>query len=509
MSVVAVVVSLTAAVLAALRWLRVAQREHYLPGSVVRFAGRWWFGLGFNRILAAGALVNLLLALVSPFFAILGSLALMVGPFGLRLRGRAPGPMRWTRRLRTLAAVTGGLIVAVVAVGALFDAAPFAAYIAALAAPGLVDAALLITKPLEARLARPWIERAQTQLRSVNPMVLAITGSYGKTSTKGYVAHLIQGTRAVVATPASFNNALGLARAINENLAPGTEVFVAEMGTYGPGEIAAMVAWAPPSAAAITAIGPVHLERMKSEDTIAAAKSEILGPAGIAVLNVDDARLARIADDAEGAGKRTIRCSGIDRGADVAVIAEGDELVVLRSGTEIARMPSEGRPATNIAIAVALAGVAGVPDELIARRLPTIPTARNRRALETAESGALYIDDSYNSNPAGAHAALELLAREAAARDATTIALVTPGMVELGPRQPEENERFASAAARVCTDIVLIGSTNRAALRKGAEAGSARVVLVEDRAEARAWVQANAHAGAVVLFENDLPDHFP
>ena len=68
--------------------------------------------------------------------------------------------------------------------------------------------------------------------------MVAITGSYGKTTTKLYVGHLLAGTFRTVVSPASFNNRMGLARAINENLVPGTQVFVAEMGTYGPGEIA-------------------------------------------------------------------------------------------------------------------------------------------------------------------------------------------------------------------------------------------------------------------------------
>ena len=70
---------------------------------------------------------------------------------------------------------------------------------------------------------------------------MAITGSYGKTSTKNYAAHLMAGRWSVLASPASFNNVLGLARAVNDRLIPGTDVFVAEMGTYGPGEIAAAV----------------------------------------------------------------------------------------------------------------------------------------------------------------------------------------------------------------------------------------------------------------------------
>src|SRR5207249_5358377 len=115
-----------------------------------------------------------------------------------------------------------------------------------------------------------------------------VAGSYGKTGTKNAVAHLVAGSMQVVATPRSFNNRAGLARAVNEGLAPGTDVFVGEMGTYGPGEIAELVSWCPPDIAVITAIGPVHLERMRNEDVVLRAKAEILEPASVAVLNVDD-----------------------------------------------------------------------------------------------------------------------------------------------------------------------------------------------------------------------------
>ena len=81
------------------------------------------------------------------------------------------------------------------------------------------------------------------------PSTVAITGSYGKTTTKLYVRHLVAGQRTVLASPASFNNTGGLARTLNEHLTPGTEVFVAEMGTYGPGEIRAMCAWVRPTSA--------------------------------------------------------------------------------------------------------------------------------------------------------------------------------------------------------------------------------------------------------------------
>ena len=77
------------------------------------------------------------------------------------------------------------------------------------------------------------------------PDVVAITGSYGKTSTKGYVAHLLGGTRTVVPARRRSTTSPGLSKAVNEHLVPGTEVFIAEMGTYGKGEIADLCAIVP------------------------------------------------------------------------------------------------------------------------------------------------------------------------------------------------------------------------------------------------------------------------
>lgn len=508
--ILAVLACMVATGLAGLRWLRVAQREHYLPGSCTRFAIRWWFGFGFNALLAIGALVNMFLCAVAPFFAILVALPVAVGPFGLHLRGTAPGPVTWTPRLRRLTVVWVGISLAIVGAGSLLRFPVFLAAVVAVGTPVLVDVALKITRPIEARKARSFIEAATKKLRSISPTVVAITGSFGKTGTKGYATHLIEASRTVVPTPASFNNSAGISRAINENLTPGTEVFVAEMGTYGSGEIAEMCEWVRPTVAAITAIGPVHLERMKDESVIAGAKSEIFDTAETCVLNVDNEWLAPMVEELRKKGKRVVTCSAIDATADVSVIEEGEHLVVrLDGGRELTRVPVNDGAPTNIAIAIALAREVGVPAEVISRRLADLPTARNRRSITTGTTGATFIDDTYNSNPAGAAAALVTLQHQAAARNATRVVVVTPGMVELGERQAAENERFAAAASEICTDVVVIGATNRKALLAGAHAGRARVVPVDDRAGATAWVKENTTAGDVVLFENDLPDHFP
>ena len=343
----------------------------------------------------------------------------------------------------------------------------------------------------------------------MGPTVVAITGSYGKTTTKGYVAHLAGATRSVLATPRSYNNSAGLARSINEQLAAGTEVFVAEMGTYGPGEIADMCRWVKPAISVITAIGPVHLERMGSEAAIAEAKSEIFSTARTAIVNVDSEWLSPIADRLKEEGRSVVRCSSRDPGADVCAQAVGDGLVVTARGEQIARVERPDVAAGNVACAVAVALELGTPPATIAGLLPTLPTPPNRLTAGTGTTGATIIDDTYNANPAGCAAALAAVERHA--DGAQRVVIVTPGMVELGRRQREENARFAAAAAKVATDVVLVGLTNRGALLQGVkEAGTgARVHLMDDRSQAAAWVKDNVGPGDVVLYENDLPDHFP
>jgi UDP-N-acetylmuramoyl-tripeptide--D-alanyl-D-alanine ligase len=497
--------------LAGIRWLRVAQREHYLVDAVSRFALRWWTRVPVNLGGLGVAVAGLLVSSRWPAGALATAAVVALGPLGLSLRGRT-SPLAWTRRLRTLALVWAVLEAAAVAAGTAAGEGPVAAAAAALAVPALIDLACAITSPLERRLAAAHVTRAATRLRRVAPEVVAITGSFGKTSTKGYIAHLVGASKAVVASPASFNNRAGLARAVNENLADGTEVFVAEMGTYGRGEIAELCSWIRPDVAVITAIGPVHLERFGSEDSVLEAKAEILAGVGCAVLVVDDDRLDKLAETSAGSGTRVWRVSARDAGADVGVIEEGGGLRVLVRGEEIARGVTVDAPAGNVAAAVAVALELGVPAEDVAARLSSLPTAPHRLERSVGTGGSVVLDDTYNANPAGGRAALATLRRLGA--EANRRVVVTPGMVELGRLQAEENVKFARRVAAVATDLVVVGRTNRRALVRGARlasdgGGALHLVVVRTRQQATEWVRAHLGLGDVVLYENDLPDHYP
>ena len=150
----------------------------------------------------------------------------------------------------------------------------------------------------------------------------------------------------------------------------------------------------------------------------------------------------------------------------------------------------------------------GISAETIAARLACLPGVPNRLQPYRAAGGYLVLDDTFNANPAGARHGLEVLASLAPAGRRV---LVTPGMVELGKEQRTENASLGEAALGVVTDVVVVGRTNRAALLEGCRrVGSpVSVKMVDRREEAVAWAQSELGPGDAVLFENDLPDHFP
>jgi UDP-N-acetylmuramoyl-tripeptide--D-alanyl-D-alanine ligase len=402
----------------------------------------------------------------------------------------------------------------------------------ALATPFFIALALVISAPAEDALAQRYVKRAKERIARVRPTIVGITGSFGKTSTKGYLEHLLAARFDVVASPRSFNNRAGLALAVNEHLLDGTDVFIAEMGAYGSGEIAALCAWLPPTVAVISAIGPVHLERFKTLDRILQAKVEILAHAEVAVLNVDDERLSLLAEELLTADRKVLRCSGNNLDADVIVRLDNAYLELIVDSAEVGRIACEGQRqtlvATNVACAVGAALALGCEPLELLERLGGLPVAKSRLEVSRANNGAMVLDDTFNANPAGVRRALSELA--SLGQPGKRRVVVTPGMVELGEKQLSENAEFAKRAAGVATDIVIVGKTNRRALRQGITTSSRELARARDasrsvqglgeteplhvlevrtRDQAVAYVRDILGAGDVVLYENDLPDHYP
>ena len=500
--------------LSSLRWLRVLQREHYEAAALRRFWWRWSspaVGAATARLRSSSrpftlthlSLLAVLIGIVLDNHALLLLATAVYGclcPVGLSLKGRT-SRLVWTRRLRTTAATFGVLSAALVALSLAIGAGWWGGLVVVWGNILLLELSTRLLAPYEARQSNVFVQRAKRRLDAVHPLVVGITGSYGKTSTKHHLADLLARDGGVVATPRSFNNRAGLSRAINEGLVDGTRVFIAEMGTYGPGEIADLCSWCAPTLSIITAIGPVHLERMGDLDTIERAKFEITGPASTVIVNVDDARLRHW--PARLTGKR-VRTAGSVEAADVTVRVVDDAWSISVDGAPVGSIaPLPSVQPTNLACAIAAALELGLHlDDVVARSGQVAPVA-NRANVVTAPSGVVVIDDTFNANPASAAASVALLQRQDVSGRRV---VVTPGLIELGPDQFRENAALAASVRAMGAELVIVQRTNVRALRDGFGGDVRRF---DTRDGAVAWVRSSLTAGDAVLYLNDLPDHYP
>lgn len=519
MSVAVLIASIVVQLVLLARHLKIAQLEHYVPGSVTRTVLRWYAVLPWN---VAGFVVTLGLIVagsvdattddwppVLAVVAILGVVLLLAMPAPLSMRGLEL-KATFTRRLRVVALVS--LLVAAVLTFVLlipFGITPAAVWLPAALSPLVVDAALWALRPVEDQLAGKYAKAAADALKRVGPRVVAITGSYGKTTTKEILATLLTGVTSCVASPASFNNRAGLSRAVSERLEPGTDIFVAEMGTYGPGEIFDLCLYFPPDVSVITAIGPVHLERMRTIGRIVEAKSEIIRDGAPVVLNVDSPELAELADRTAQAGQSpVIRVGTAGDGLDVRVTAVDGGFDIEAAGTthHVDHPAAASLDASNLACVLGAVVALGLDLPATLRNVARIERPKNRRTAGTAPAGFTVIDDTFNSNPAGARRAVDELARLGA--DGKKV-LVSPGMVELGPKQSAENERWIAESDGAVDELIVVGHTNRKALLSGARRAGLATRTVARREIATTALRGELGSGDAVLYENDLPIHYP
>ncbi|MBZ0256105.1 hypothetical protein K8I31_08590, partial [bacterium] len=165
--------------------------------------------------------------------------------------------------------------------------------------PVFIVIANVLLSPYESRNQMKFYNEAQAILLDKNPTIIGITGSYGKTSIKQILSHILNSHAPTLATPGSVNTIMGIARIIREKLSRDHEFFIVEMGAYGIGSIQRLCRFTPPKVGVVTAVGFAHLERFKSQETIFEAKSELpqaLPQDGFVVLNGDDPFCRKMAE---------------------------------------------------------------------------------------------------------------------------------------------------------------------------------------------------------------------
>jgi UDP-N-acetylmuramoyl-tripeptide--D-alanyl-D-alanine ligase len=345
---------------------------------------------------------------------------------------------------------------------------------------------------------------ARSVLHDHPVMVVGITGSVGKTTTKEFAAAFLSSAFPVLKSEKNYNNHLGLALSLLK-LEKGHRAAVLEMGMSAPGEIAALTLIAPPDIAVITNIRPVHLQFFEDMDGIARAKKEILDgtkPDGTAILNGDDPLVARIAESWRGRKVTFGRSPGCDvRAARVrrrGYEGLGFDLVYGRE-TAAVEVPFLAESVVeDFLAAAAVAYALSIPVGAVASRASSLKPQAMRGNLVSLGKGVRLLDDSYNSNPIALETALKSLALLPSGRRVAVLG----DMLELGAKEREFHLEAGRTAALSGWDLLVTVGPLAGFMAEGAAAAGmerARIVSFADSGEAARAVPPLVAAGDIVL----------
>jgi UDP-N-acetylmuramoyl-tripeptide--D-alanyl-D-alanine ligase len=302
-------------------------------------------------------------------------------------------------------------------------------------------------------------------------LLIAVTGSAGKTTTKEMIATLVGTERRTFKSWGNFNNLIGCPLCI-DNTPDDAEVVVSEMGMNHKGEIAQLAGLTHPDVGVYTNIGPVHIEFFGTVEKIAEAKRELLEnvkPGGTIVVNADNAHVVRISEGFEG---RKVTY-GIDHYAEFRA-TNIRERGLLGTSFEINGHPLNlslpGRHnLENLLAAIAAARAVGISWEGIERGVADVKPAYHRGVIVQVNGATIY-DDTYNSNPYALAHALDLMAK--ADVSGRRIAVIGD-MLELGERELDYHRDSGRAIPRSVDTVVGVGRRSQALLSGAREAGFA------------------------------------
>ncbi len=387
--------------------------------------------------------------------------------------------------------------------------------LATAASSAITIAANWMLTPVEKAINNRYVNDAKRILAQMPDMiVIGITGSYGKTSTKHYLNRILSEKYSVLMTPGSYNTPMGVVRTVREMLQPYNNLFIVEMGAKNIGDIKEICDIVHPTYGIITAVGEQHLESFKTIENVQHTKFELIDALpsnGFGVLNNDFPYIANRKVENVTVKRYTVRtANGSDYHAeDIKYTSNGTTFKIVGNGKSLAlttKLIGECN-ISNLLAAVIMAMHLGVPDKKIQYAVSKIEQVEHRLNVKRTPSGITIIDDAFNSNPDGSRMALDVLAGMTNGKRI----VITPGMIELGSKQDYYNELLGEYIAQSCDVAIIVGEYNREAITKGIgrkKPSDLKVHTVSTFAEAQSTMLDIANAGDTVLYENDLPDTF-
>ena len=372
----------------------------------------------------------------------------------------------------------------------------------------------LITLPFEKMVHLMYMQKAKDILKKREDLIkIGITGSYGKTSTKNILHEILSFKYYSLMTPASFNTPMGITITIRNNLKNIHQVFICEMGADKVGEISELAKFVKPKYAVITSIGYQHLATFKNIQNIINEKMSLVENLpfdGVAVLNHDE----KFINNYHIKNKCKIIWYSLNnpesdyQATNINYSLAGSSFIVKDKKGDFYEFKTKllgKHNVANILAAIALGRELDISWEILIKAVTQIKQIKNRLEIKNI-SGLTFIDNSFNSNPVSVLESLDVLSKMTTKRF-----IITPGLIDLGPIENQENKIFGESMLNKVDVVILVGKKQTEKIYEGLASSGfnlENVVVVNTTKEAFNYVHKFAKAEDIILIENDLPDAF-
>lgn len=342
------------------------------------------------------------------------------------------------------------------------------------------------------------LKDAQKKVLASNARIIGITGSYGKTSTKHLLTHVLKTKYTVFTTPRSHNTKYSIAKAIVENYR-GEEIIVLEYGAYTKNEIKELTQWFKPQVAVITGLAPQHIELFGSLENIIQAKSELikaLPENGTVVWYKDDSKVKAIVEaGVVGKDIMVIATTATNLGITaVSTDPQSGTLILQRNAKRVETQLVGQQYLAAVTLSVTVAKLYELSHNESLQAVATFKPTEVFVQSYTLKNGVQVIDDGGSANPEGVAAAVRLL-------DSLKYKekiLVFPGIVDLGELTHEIHQKLAVQAKDVATEVWYLGTEGVT------EFSATKLPIVVERLEILHRLQ-NLKSDTVVLLEGKMP----
>lgn len=368
----------------------------------------------------------------------------------------------------------------------------------------------LLLKPLEFLISNKYKAMAKKKLSGCDNLIkIAITGSYGKTSTKSILAHLLGDDYLVCASPYSYNTEMGITKVILNDLMPYHNVLLVEMGADRKNDIKKLCNIVKAQYGIVTAVGNSHLKTFKTKRNLIATKHQLVecveNENGFMAFNGDNEITKQFYDKAK-CSKNLVSVTSFATEIcilDYEFTTNGTSFTLLANGQKCeCNTRLLGRHnLENILLATSLALKLGVTLKTIKSKIFTLEQVPHRLELKQKDNYFI-LDDAFNSNEIGFANALEVLSHCNGKK-----IVVTPGIVELAQKSEEINKKMGNLIAKTANVCIVVNLTNKKALEQGID-NKIKTFFAKDFFEAQEFLQKELEQNAVVLYENDLPDSY-